>query len=163
VLEAIGLSAGEERVYRVVVGAYRSSAGEIAGRLGLATCDVEPLLRALLSRRIVSRIGDDYLATPPAVTLGPLLVQGQAELERAPAAVTQTSEYRSNVRLRDSTRLVEVFTGAEVIREQALRLRRDVREAWRACKLGWLDDQPAGGPLHGTRTQRPMGSAHRVG
>jgi DNA-binding CsgD family transcriptional regulator/DNA-binding MarR family transcriptional regulator len=129
VLEAIGLSAGEERVYCVIVGAYRSSAVEIAGRLGLATSEVEPLLRALLSRRIVSRIGDDYLATPPAVTLGPLLVQGQAELERARAAVTQLSEqYRSNVRLRDSTRLVEVFTGAEAIREQALRLQRGARE-----------------------------------
>jgi hypothetical protein len=43
--------------------------------------------------------------------------------------VTQLSEqYRSNVRLRDSTPLVEVITGAETIREQALRLQSDARE-----------------------------------
>jgi DNA-binding CsgD family transcriptional regulator len=63
------------------------------------------------------------------VALGPLLVDGQAELERARAAVAQLAqEYRSGSLRRDSAQLVEVLTGAEAIRQQALSLQRDARE-----------------------------------
>jgi DNA-binding CsgD family transcriptional regulator len=129
VLEAIGMSAGEERVYRVIVGGYRFDPGEIAARLGISVSEVEPLLQALLKKRLISRTGGHYLPAPPDVALGPMLVQGQAQLERARAAVSQLSEqYRGSVRLRDSAQLVEVLTGAEAIREQALSLQRDARE-----------------------------------
>ncbi|MEV6056887.1 LuxR C-terminal-related transcriptional regulator [Streptomyces sp. NPDC052107] len=129
-LEVLGVSGDEERVYRVLVAGHRSGPQEIAARLGMSVSDVEPLLTALLDKRLVSRTrADQFVPAPPDVALGPLLVDGQAELERARATVGQLAEqYRTNVRRRDSAQLVEVLTGAEAIRQQALSLQRDARE-----------------------------------
>lgn len=128
-LEALGMSAAEERVYRVVVGGYRARAEEVAAGLGISVPEVEPALRSLVRRRLVSRSGDHYVPAPPEVSLGPLLVQGQTELEQARAAVAQLAEqYRNGARRRDSAQLVEVVTGAEAIRQQALHLQRCARE-----------------------------------
>ncbi|WIX83351.1 helix-turn-helix domain-containing protein [Amycolatopsis carbonis] len=128
-LEALGLTADEERVFRVLVGGYRATAGEVAARLGLAVAEVERVLGSLVAKRLVSRTGEHYVPAPPDVSLGPLLRHGQSELERARSAVTELAEqYRDSARRRDSSRLVEVVTGAEAIRQQALSLQRDARE-----------------------------------
>jgi DNA-binding CsgD family transcriptional regulator/DNA-binding MarR family transcriptional regulator len=129
VLEVLGMSEDEERVYRVIVGGHRTKPDEIAVKLGISESEVEPVLRILLKKRLVSRSGDHYLPAPPDVSLGSLLVHGQAELERARAAVAQlTEEYRGSERRRDSAQLIEVVTGAEAIRQQALNLQRGARE-----------------------------------
>lgn len=128
-LESLGMSADEERVYRVIVGGYRSVSGEIAAQLGMSASEVEPVLQVLLNKRLISRTGGQYVPAPPDVALGPLLVDGQAELERARAAVAQLAEqYRGSMRRRDSVQLVEVLTGTEAIRQQALSLQRGARE-----------------------------------
>ncbi|WP_326836376.1 LuxR C-terminal-related transcriptional regulator [Amycolatopsis rhabdoformis] len=128
-LEALGLTADEERVFRVLVGGYRAAPGEVAARLGLAVAEAEGLLVGLVAKRLVSRTGEHYVPAPPDVSLGPLLRHGQAELEVARVAVTELAEqYRDSARRRDSSRLVEVVTGAEAIRQQALSLQRDARE-----------------------------------
>ncbi|MQY40314.1 hypothetical protein SRB17_83470 [Streptomyces sp. RB17] len=128
-LGVLGLSDDEERVYRVIVSGYRSAPEEVAAQLGLPASEVVPVLQILLDKRFISRTSGYFVPTPPDVALGPLLVDGQAELERARAAVAQLAqEYRSSALLRDSTQLVEVLTGAEAIRQQALSLQRDARE-----------------------------------
>jgi DNA-binding CsgD family transcriptional regulator/sugar-specific transcriptional regulator TrmB len=125
VLEALGLTAAEERVYRAVVGGHRAAPGDIAAQLGVPAEELEPVLQDLVDKRLVSRTNGHYVPAPPDVALGPLLVHGQAELERARAAVVQLAEhYRNDVRRRDSSQLVEVLTGAEAIRQQALQLQR---------------------------------------
>jgi DNA-binding CsgD family transcriptional regulator len=81
----------------------------------------------------VSRSGESYMPAPPDVSLGPLLVHGQEKLELARAAVSQlTEEYRGSARRRDSAQLVEVVTGVDAIRRQALNLQLGAREemAW---------------------------------
>lgn len=128
-LGILGMSDDEERVYRVIVGGYRSAAEEIAAQLGLPASEVERVLGMLLGKRLVSRSGRHYVPTPPDVALGPLIVDGQVDLERARAAVAQLAEvYRASGRRRDSAQLVEVLTGAEAIRQQALSLQRGARE-----------------------------------
>ncbi|MFI5610509.1 LuxR C-terminal-related transcriptional regulator [Amycolatopsis sp. NPDC051903] len=128
-LEALGLTADEERVFRVLVDGYRTVPGDVAARLGIEAAEAERVLGALVTKRLVSRTGEHYVPAPPDVSLGPLLLQGQSELERARAAVTELAEqYRGSVRRRDPSRLIEVVTGAEAIRQQALSLQRDARE-----------------------------------
>ncbi|EWM18430.1 LuxR family transcriptional regulator [Kutzneria sp. 744] len=127
-LEALGLTTAEERVYRAVVLGHRARPSEIATQLDITPSALSPLLDDLLDKGLISRVGGHYVPAPPDVALGPLLVHGQAELERARAAVGQLAEqYRKDVRRRDSTQLVEVLTGAEAIRQQAMQLQREAR------------------------------------
>ncbi|MGW4059331.1 helix-turn-helix domain-containing protein [Amycolatopsis sp. NPDC004747] len=128
-LEALGMSPEEERVYRVVVGGYRTTPDEIAGRIGVSRGQVEPILEILLAKGLVNRADGHYVSAPPDVSLGPLLVHGQEQLEAARAAVSQLAEeYRGSARRRDSAQLVEVVTGADAIRRQALAIQRSARE-----------------------------------
>jgi sugar-specific transcriptional regulator TrmB/DNA-binding CsgD family transcriptional regulator len=128
-LEALGLSTAEEAVLNSLVAEYRSRPASIAAALAMPVPQVERILTVLLGRRLVSRSGEDYVAAPPDIALGSLLVQEQAELELARAAITDLAErYREGARRRDSARLVEVVTGVEAIRQQALSLQRDARE-----------------------------------
>lgn len=128
-LGALGLGPAEERIYRAVVSGHHSSAADITARVGAEPSDVTSTLDLLLGKGLVTRTDGSYAAAPPDVMLGPLLVQGQAELEQARAAVSQLAdEYRGGVRRRDSARLVDVVTGAEAIRHQLLSLQRGARE-----------------------------------
>lgn len=128
-LEAVGLSHAEETVLRAIIDDYPVCSGALAAVLGMPQTEVESVVRVLLAKRLVSRSGEDYVPAPPDVALGPALVHGQAELERARAAVSELAEqYRDSARRRDSTHLVQVVTGAEAIRQQALHLQRGARE-----------------------------------
>jgi len=129
VLEALGMTPDEERVYRMIVGGYRTAPDEIAGQTGVGRGEVEPILEVLLAKGLVSMADGHYMSAPPDVSLGPLLVQGQEKLEAARAAVSQLAEeYRGSARRRDSAQLVEVVTGADAIRRQALAIQRSARE-----------------------------------
>jgi DNA-binding CsgD family transcriptional regulator len=127
-LAALGMTVAEERVYREVIAAHRVATDELAARLAVTPDELAPILDNLVDKSLISRAGGDFLPAPPDVALGPLLVHGQAALERARAAVGQLAEqYRNDVRRRDSIQLVEVVTGAEAIRQQALQLQRGAR------------------------------------
>ncbi|WNV89554.1 helix-turn-helix domain-containing protein [Umezawaea sp. Da 62-37] len=128
-LGALGLDPAEERVYRAVVSGYRGDADVIAASVGIGRTEAVSTLSALLAKGLVTRTGRWYTAAPPDVLLGPMLVKGQAELERARAAVSQLAdEYRGGARRRDSARLVDVVTGAEAIRHRLLSMQREARE-----------------------------------
>lgn len=128
-LEALGMDADEERVFRALVAGYRSTPLEVAAKVGIGARAAEAVLRVLEDKRLVSRTGEHYVPAPPDVSLGPLLVHGQSELERARAAVVELAEqYRGVARGRDSARLLEVVVGADAIRHQALSLQRGARD-----------------------------------
>ena len=127
-LKALGLTTAEERVYRAVVTGHRAGSSAIAAQLDVTPSALAPALQDLVDKGLLSRVGGHYVPVPPDVALGPLLVHGQAELERARAAVGQLADqYRKDVRRRDSTQLVEVLTGAEAIRQQAMQIQREAR------------------------------------
>jgi DNA-binding CsgD family transcriptional regulator len=129
VLEALGMNADEERVFRALVAGYRSTPGEVAAKLGITVSTTEMVLRVLADKRLVSRNGEHYVPARPDVALGSLLVQGQSDLERARSAVVELAEqYRGSARRRNSAQLIEVVVGADAIRQQALSLQRDARE-----------------------------------
>jgi sugar-specific transcriptional regulator TrmB/DNA-binding CsgD family transcriptional regulator len=137
-LEAIGMTPDEERVYRAIVGAFHADATEIATLLGATVDGVRNTLHSLHTKGLVSRHGQRYAPVPPDVAFGPLLLRGQEGLEWARHAIaTLDEEYRSSARRRDSAQLVEVLTGRAAIRQQLLNLQSSVRTEMRwFCRAG---------------------------
>lgn len=140
-LEATGLDADEECVYRLLVTTFEGDPAVVAERLGLAADRAVAVLESLHGRGLVTRTDGPparYQANPPDVALGPMLLRGQEALEGARTAVNQLSEeYRSSVRRRDANQLVEVITGAPALRQQLRNLQLSAREemVW-FCKAG---------------------------
>ena len=141
VLEDIGLTGEQERVYRAVLTMHRARPEVVAERTGLGAAAVAGVLSSLHDLGLLSKAAPDrpeYTPVPPDAAFGPLLLRGQEALETARGSVTALVEqYRDTTRRRDSARLVEVITGAAAIRQQVLNLqltaRRDLR--W-FCRAG---------------------------
>ncbi len=140
-LEATGIDAEEERVYRLLVATFDGDPGSIADRLGTDPAGALSLLESLRSKGLVSRHAGPparYLPVPPDVGFGPLLVRGQETLEWARGEVARlTEDYRTSARRRDAAQLVEVVTGTAAIRQQLANLQYGAREeiVW-FCRAG---------------------------
>lgn len=140
-LEAIGMTPEEERVYRAIVGAFHADPSDVASELGRTVDEVHATLRSLHAKGLVSRVspnGRRYVPVPPDVAFGPLLLRGQESLEWARNAVTQlVDEYHSGARRRDSAQLVEVVAGRSAIRQQLMNLQLSARREMRwFCRAG---------------------------
>ncbi|MER8234774.1 helix-turn-helix domain-containing protein [Streptomyces sp. NPDC101490] len=139
-LEAAGVGATEERVYRFLVGARESDAAGIAARLGLDVARVHWLLSSLHDKGLVGRVADPpeggperYVPVAPDAALRPLLLRGHEALEWARRGVEQLAEeYRAGGRRHDAGQLVEVITGAGVIRQRLRHM------AYAASEMRWL-------------------------
>ena len=140
-LEATGIDAEEERVYRLLVATFDGDPGSIADRLGTDPAGALSLLESLRSKGLVSRHAGPparYLPVPPDVGFGPLLLRGQETLEWARGEVARlTEDYRTSARRRDAAQLVEVVTGTAAIRQQLANLQHGAREeiVW-FCRAG---------------------------
>lgn len=138
-LEAIGLTADQERVYRAVLTMYRARPAVVAERLGLTADAVARVLGSLHDLGLLSRSGRaEYTPVPPDAAFGPLLLRGQEALEAARGSVHELVEaYRDGARRRDSVRLVEVIEGAAAIRQQVMNLQLGARSDLRwFCRAG---------------------------
>ncbi|MGW0804915.1 helix-turn-helix domain-containing protein [Nonomuraea sp. NPDC002799] len=124
-LEALGLTVGEETVYRFLVGAPRPAA-ELAADLGRPPASVEEDLRTLIGRGLVSRQSGDprrYVAAPPSVALGGLLTARREELRTAELAIVAlTEQHRMAATGRAVGDLIEVVTGVEAVRQRFLQI-----------------------------------------
>lgn len=141
-LEAAGLSSAEERMYRLLIGVVEADPATMAAMLEITAGEARKLLGSLHSKGLASRLSRQdpprFVATAPDIGLGSLLLSSQESLERARGAVAQlTDEYRSSVRRRDATQLVEVITGGPAIRQQLRNLQLRTREEllW-FCRAG---------------------------
>lgn len=140
-LEAIGLTGDQERVYRAVLTMHRARPEVVAERTGLDVAAVAPVLSSLHDLGLLSKAAPDrpeYTPVPPDAAFGPLLLRGQEALETARGSVAALVEqYRDTTRRRDSARLVEVITGAAAIRQQVLNLQLTARSDLRwFCRAG---------------------------
>jgi sugar-specific transcriptional regulator TrmB/DNA-binding CsgD family transcriptional regulator len=147
-LEAAGLTKGEETVYRLLVTMSAASADELAEPAGLTPGETERVLTALAAKGLASgtdRAPDDpasrsFAATPPDVALLPHLQRQSDSLEQARAAVTDLLEtYRSTRRRRDPDQLIEVITGAEALRQHLRQIQDSTRhEMLWFCKAQYV-------------------------
>ncbi|MEV0430694.1 TrmB family transcriptional regulator [Micromonospora sp. NPDC050495] len=131
-LDVIGLTPGEEELYRCLVQLTTARVDELAERLGRPPVEILAQLDALRAKGLVPPPGPDPEAPlrplAPDGPLGEALLRRQAALEAARAAVTQlTEEYRAGARRHDAGHLVEVVTGARALRDRLRDLQNGAR------------------------------------
>lgn len=142
-LEAAGLTAIEETVYRLLVGTATASAQEVADRTGLTRDSAEAVLAALRGKGLASPTDRDplhYAAVPPDVALLPRLQRNADALDKARTAVTDLLDsYRSTRRRHDPGQLIEVITGAEALRQHLRQMQDNARhEMLWFCKAQYV-------------------------
>ncbi len=129
-LDALGLSAVEESVYRLLVAVPSASPADLRERLG---SDPQAALERLEATGLVSRTAGRpvrYVAAPPDVAIEPLVLAQQLRLERVRAETAAImGVYRSARESRDAGDLVEVVTGAHAIGQRFEQLQRGARHS----------------------------------
>ncbi|WP_049559173.1 helix-turn-helix domain-containing protein [Nonomuraea sp. SBT364] len=124
-LEALGLTAGEETAYRRLIDGP-GTAAELAAALERPVTAVAEDLAALVGRGLVSRLPGvpaRHVAAPPAVALGGLLTARREELRTAELALVALAEqHRMAAADRAVGDLIEVVTGVEAVRQRFLQI-----------------------------------------
>jgi len=137
-LDALGLDNLEETVYRQLVAAPSANLEELAEAADLDAYAVSAVLSALEGKGLVARASagqDRYVASPPAVALGALLVQRQDELRRAQVEMTELAGlYRGSVARRDVADVVDVVHGTEAIAQRFAQLQYSAKKCIQALQ-----------------------------
>ena len=131
-LDGLGLTPDQSRAYCELVAMPSATAAELAARLGCEATEASLALSALEHEGLVDRSGEDtsrYVASPPAVTLGALLVRRQNEIRLAEVELAALDElYRNGVTDRAAADVVDVVRGPEAIRQRFEQLQLSARE-----------------------------------
>jgi len=131
-LDVLGLDEDEEIVYRRLVGSSSATIDEVADSTGLAVLRAERAVAALESKGLAARASshqDRYVASPPAVALGALLVRRQEELRRAQVEMAELAgPYRGAAARRGVADVVDVVQGTDAIAHRFAQLQHSARE-----------------------------------
>jgi sugar-specific transcriptional regulator TrmB/DNA-binding CsgD family transcriptional regulator len=152
VLEAIGLSAEESRLYTTLIDHPHSTAGEIAEHCGLAPRLAARSLAQFVRRGLASRLPGKrvrYVAVAPDVSIQPLLTRREDELHRVRTALHElTTAFHRAARYTHPAELVEVVTGAENVASRAFQLQDGAKAMMRA-----FNKPPYVMPTHGNASR----------
>jgi DNA-binding NarL/FixJ family response regulator len=131
-LDGLGLTADQSLAYRELLTMPSATPAELSARLGCETSVATLALVALEREGLVARSGEDlsrYVASPPGVTLGALLVRRQNEIRVAEVELAALDElYRTGVADRATADVVDVVRGPEAIRQRFEQLQLAARE-----------------------------------
>lgn len=126
VLDALGLDEAHTAVYRWVLQQPSASAADIAGALSLSLPRTGPIVAelerlGLLARQAASR--DRFVASPPSISLRPLLLERERGLTRAHQALVELSDlYRHSVERRSVADVIDVVIGDDAVRQRVAQL-----------------------------------------
>ncbi|MCW6006315.1 helix-turn-helix domain-containing protein [Micromonospora sp. CPCC 205371] len=134
-LEAIGLSPTESRVYMTLIENPRSSAADVARQCELPARLAARTLATLARRGLASRLPGrqvSYLAVAPDVSLQPMLARREDELLYVRTAIHElTAAFHRSSRHTHPAELVEVVTGAQNIASRAFALQESAQSSVR--------------------------------
>ena len=132
VLEAIGISATEERFYLALLKDQGAPIGEICRSVGISAQRGAAIAAALESKGLVSRLSareHRVAAAPPDTALEPLLLHSHEMLERAGKSIAELANlYHSNREPRDTHELVQVVLGTDAVRKRFEQLQHGARD-----------------------------------
>lgn len=128
-LVSLGLTAGEEAVYRALIDRPSASAVGLVEDLAMPEADVSHALLLLESRGLASRTtdasGERFSASSPTVAFGPLVRRHREDLRQAELDLAALTErYWRTEADRSASDLLEVVTGTELIAARFEQLQR---------------------------------------
>ena len=130
-LNVLGISEEESVAYRELVAMPSTTPDELRQRLNGKTADAARLLSTLEQKGLAARSSEDtsrFVASPPSVALGALLVQRQNEMRLAELELGTLDEaYRAAVADRGATDVFDVVQGREAIRQRFEQLQLSAR------------------------------------
>lgn len=128
-LDVLGLGIVEHRVYEYLV-RHRSTAAEhICDEMGLRPKQVERALTALSARGLVARDGgavDRYVAAPPDVALGALILEHEDRLRQAESEKLLLEQLYRDAGAGEAD-VIDVVRGGEAVRHRFNQLQRSAR------------------------------------
>ena len=126
VLDALGLDEAHTGVYRWVLQQPSASAPEIASALSMSLPRVRPIVAELEGLGLLARQAsrsDRFVASPPSISLRPLLLERERGLTRAHEALAELSDlYRRSVERRSVADVVDVVIGDDAVRQRVAQL-----------------------------------------
>jgi len=128
-LDVLGLGPVEHRVYEHLVRRRTAAADTISAELKLRPADVAHALAVLTDRGLVARDGvdiDRYVAAPPDVALGALILEHEDQLRQAEAEMLMLEQqYRAAGT--GEAEVVDVVRGPEAVGHRFNQLQRSAR------------------------------------
>lgn len=131
-LESIGITPDEERVYRALLRERGASLAALARATGIDDRRLRRILSALEEKALVSRaaIGSKrFMPAPPDVAIESLLEEQQAELQVVRGVATDLlREFEEGKTPQSLESVVEIVVGRDAMAHRYLQLRRSARE-----------------------------------
>ncbi|RYB94803.1 hypothetical protein EUA93_10845 [Nocardioides oleivorans] len=127
-LDVLGLDATEEGAYRRLVALPSASAEDLASAMTLSVSSLASALSALEAKGLVARSTgqrDHFVASPPSLALGSLIVEREEEIRRAQLELGRlTEQYRGSVADRTGTDVVDVVRGPQAVADRFAQMQR---------------------------------------
>jgi len=127
-LDVLGLDATEEGAYRRLVALPSASAEDLAEVMTSSVAALATALSALEDKGLVARSTSQpghFVASPPSLALGSLIVQREEEIRRAQLELGRlTEQYRGSVADRTGTDVVDVVRGSRAVADRFAQMQR---------------------------------------
>ncbi|MDR7189516.1 MULTISPECIES: transcriptional regulator TrmB [Microbacterium] len=126
VLDALGLDEAHTAVYRFVLQQPSASTAEIGSGLSISLPRTRPIVAELERLGLLARQAarsDRFVASPPSISLRPLLLERERGLTRAHEALVELSDlYRRSAEQRSVADVVDVVIGDDAVRQRVAQL-----------------------------------------
>lgn len=127
-LDVLGLDATEEGAYRRLVTVPSASVEDLAEVMTSSVSALAAALAALEDKGLVARSTGQtghFVASPPSLALGSLIVQREEEIRRAQLELGRlTEQYRGSVADRTGTDVVDVVRGPRAVADRFAQMQR---------------------------------------
>jgi DNA-binding CsgD family transcriptional regulator len=122
-LQAVGLTEFQERVYRALLAAPTRSLADLSADLGAGIGRVRQAVARLRELGLLSTAGRGrFVPVAPDLALGTLVQRRHLELNEVAGVITEfTNDFRAGQLSSDPAGLIEVVTSPDAIRHRALR------------------------------------------
>lgn len=131
----IGVGAGAEQVYTVLLSGRPATMTELVGATGMTRYRVRAAIRVLAESRLIETLPGSppsYVAADPAVALDVLLLVQEQEVKEARIRAQELAErYRLAAGKRDPAELVEIVSGSQASLERVQQVERATRHELR--------------------------------
>lgn len=131
-LTGLGLTEADESAYHLLVAADSATPRDLVPHCAADEREARALLEGLALRGLAARSGasaDRYVASPPGVALGAMLLARQHELRTAEIAISElASTYRERSSSRSALDVVDVVLGAAAVAQRFHQLQAGAQE-----------------------------------